>query len=131
MNKLLLATLAGGAIFAASVADGIYTESQATEGGADYRKECASCHGMDLTGRGQAPPLAGPEFVSNWNGMTVGDLFDKMESSMPADRPGQIGAEENARILAYILQANQFPSGKITLAGDADTLRKIRFEAAK
>ena len=115
----------------ASVRDGIYTEDQAKRGDRDYRKECGSCHGADLEGKGQAPPLQGAEFTSNWNGMSVGDLFDKIQSSMPGDRPGQLSAEENAGILAYILQRNQFPSGKQELPGDADALRKIRFEAAK
>lgn len=115
----------------ASVRDGIYTEDQARRGDPDYHKECGSCHGAGLEGKDQAPPLLGAEFTSNWSGMTVGDLFDKIQSSMPGDRPGQLSPDENAAILAYILQRNQFPSGPQALPGDAGALRKIRFEAAK
>ena len=115
----------------ASVLDGIYTDSQAKQGDQDYHKDCASCHAMDLGGRGQAPPLKGAEFVSNWNGLTVGVLFEKIQSAMPADRPGQLSMEENAGILAYMLQVNKFPSGKNPLAADIDALKKIRFESPK
>jgi mono/diheme cytochrome c family protein len=112
-----------------SVWDGIYTDAQAARGGTDYRQACASCHGEKLDGRGQIPPLAGSDFTSNWNGMTVGDLFEKIQTSMPADRPGQLGKEQNAAILAYILKFNRFPTGSKELPGDTDALKSIRFEA--
>jgi mono/diheme cytochrome c family protein len=114
----------------ASVRDGIYTEAQAKRGDEGYHKECASCHGAEMEGKGQAPALKGMEFTANWTGQTVGDLFEKIQGSMPADRPGQLSGETNAAILAYILQRNGFPGGKQELAGDAEALRKIRFEAA-
>jgi hypothetical protein len=59
--------------------------------------------------------------------MTLGELFDKMQSSMPADRPGQLKPEQNAAILAYLLEQNHFPAGSQTLPSDADTLKPIRF----
>ncbi|HEV2200814.1 MAG TPA: cytochrome c [Bryobacteraceae bacterium] len=114
-----------------SVQDGIYTDRQAARGEADFRDACASCHGQKLEGRGQIPPLAGSDFISNWNGMTVGDLFEKIQVSMPADRPGQFSKEQNAGILAYILKFNQFPAGTRELPADAEALRGIRFEADK
>lgn len=112
-----------------SVWDGIYTDRQAARGEADFRDACASCHGQKLDGRGQIPPLAGSDFISNWNGMSVGDLFEKIQVSMPADRPGQLSKEQNAGILAYILKFNQFPAGSKDLPADADALRGIRFGA--
>jgi mono/diheme cytochrome c family protein len=114
----------------ASVRDGIYSIDQARRGESLYRQECASCHGEKLEGRGQAPPLTGDEFVMDWNGMTVGDLFQKMQTSMPADRPGHLSPEQNAMLLAYILTSNKYPSGSGDLPADADRLRLIRFEAA-
>jgi S-disulfanyl-L-cysteine oxidoreductase SoxD len=115
----------------ASVWDGIYTEDQAKRGDQDYQKECAKCHGAQMEGKGRTPPLGGAEFTAYWDGMTVGLLFETMQSAMPADRPGQLSMEENADILAYLLKSNTFPSGGKELAGDVDALRKIRFEAAK
>jgi cytochrome c len=114
-----------------SVWDGIYTGEQAVRGEAAYREACASCHGAKLEGRGQTPPLAGSDFTSDWDGMSVGDLFDKIQISMPADRPGKLTESQNAGILAYILKSNNFPTGKKELPAGADALRGIRFDAAK
>jgi len=61
---------------AASVWDGVYSSAQATRGEKAYRENCASCHGVNLEGSGQMPPLSGSDFTTNWNGMTLGDLFD-------------------------------------------------------
>ena len=116
---------------ARSVWDGIYTDAQAARGEASYREACASCHGTKLNGSGNIPPLAGNDFTSNWNGMSVGELFEKMQSSMPADRPGQLSEAQNTGILAYILKVNKFPSGSTELPADADALKAIRFNAAK
>lgn len=111
--------------------DGIYSDAQAARGAAGYREACKSCHGDDLDGKGPVPPLAGSDFTGNWNGMSVGDLFEKMQTQMPADRPGQLSKEQNAAVLAYILQYNKFPAGKNDLPGDARALEGIRFEAKK
>lgn len=115
----------------ASVWDGIYSPEQARKGEELYRQECASCHGEKLEGRGQAPPLTGGDFTMDWNGMTLGDLFEKMQTSMPADKPGHLSREQNATLLAFILSANKFPAGAAELPTDAERLRQVRFEAAK
>jgi S-disulfanyl-L-cysteine oxidoreductase SoxD len=134
--RFAAASLAAGGLFLASaqttksVWDGVYSTDQAKQGDQDYHRDCASCHGAALQGRGQAPSLAGSGFTGNWDGMTVGDLFEKIQSAMPADRPGQLTQDENAGILAYILQANKFPSGPAALTSDIDAAKKIRFEAA-
>ena len=119
-----------GAQSPASVWDGVYSDQQAARGAALYQTACASCHGDKLQGKGQTPALAGSDFVMDWNGMTVGDLFDKMQTSMPADKPGSLSREQNASLVAYLLSANKFPSGTAELSSDADRLRQIRFEAA-
>ena len=116
---------------AASVWDGVYTVEQAKRGKALYGKECASCHGAALDGTGQAPPLAGADFKKDWNGQTVDDLFEKMQTSMPADQPGRLSREQNADILAFLLTFNGFPSGAKELPTDAAALQKIRFDSAK
>ena len=114
-----------------SVWDGVYTREQAGRGKSLYGKECASCHGTALDGSGTAPPLAGPDFKNNWNGQTVDDLFEKMQTSMPADQPGRLSREQNAGILAFLLSSNGFPAGQKELPTDAAVLQKIRFEAAR
>ena len=119
-----------GAQSPASVWDGVYSDAQAGRGAALYQTACASCHGDKLQGKGQTPALIGSDFMMNWSGMTVGDLFDKMQTSMPADKPGSLSREQNASLVAYLLSANKFPSGTAELSSDAELLRQIRFEAA-
>ena len=103
----------------ASVWDGVYTQAQADRGKALYGMQCASCHGATLEGTGQAPPLAGADFKGDWNGQTADDLFEKMQTSMPADQPGKLTRAQNADILAFLLTSNGFPAGQTELPSDA------------
>jgi mono/diheme cytochrome c family protein len=111
-----------------STRDGVYTKDQAARGEALYKKKCASCHGASLEGIGQARALAGDAFRRKWNGQTVGDLFDDIDSTMPADDPGTLAPVENADTIAFILQANQFPASEKELPSDSTALKNIRFE---
>src|SRR5579862_6619407 len=61
-----------GAQTTRSVWDGVYSQDQAGRGKALYTKECAGCHGTELTGGEEAPPLTGGAFTANWNGLSVG-----------------------------------------------------------
>jgi len=131
IGLLFLLTTSLYAQQSSSVWDGVYTPGQANRGKDAYNKACASCHGVALDGSGTAPPLSGPDFKSDWNGQTVDDLFEKMQTSMPADKPGQLSREQNADILAFLLTSNGFPAGQKELPTDAPTLEKIRFESAK
>jgi mono/diheme cytochrome c family protein len=114
-----------------SVWDGVYTQQQANRGGALYGQECSGCHGESLTGADEAPALSGGAFLANWDGLTVGDLFERIRISMPADRPGKLNREKIADILSYILNFNRFPAGNTELERQTEVLKQIRLEAAK
>lgn len=114
-----------------SVRDGVYTEEQAKRGEALYQKECKSCHGETLAGGESAPPLTGGAFLSNWNGLTLADLFERIRKTMPQNAPGKLSRQQNADILAYTLSANKFPPGKTELSRQTEFLKEIRFEAVK
>jgi len=114
-----------------SVWDGVYTEDQAKRGEPIYRKECAPCHGDMLTGGESAPPLTGGAFLANWNGLTMGDLFDRIRKTMPQTNPGRLTRQQDADILAFMLRANKFPAGKTELYRQSEMLKEIRFESAK
>ncbi len=114
-----------------SIWQGAYTEEQAKRGQPVYNKHCASCHGEQLTGGENSPPLTGAAFFANWNGLTLGDLFERIRTTMPQDHPGRLSRQQNADILAYVLSVNQFPAGQAELSTDTDRLRQIRFEAKK
>jgi len=114
-----------------SVWDGVYTEEQAKRGEETYRKECASCHGDTLVGGGGAAALTGGTFLSNWNGLTVGDLFERIRKTMPQGGLGKLTKQQDADVLAYLLSFNKFPTGKTELQKRVEFLKEIRFEATK
>jgi mono/diheme cytochrome c family protein len=114
-----------------SVWDGIYSADQAKRGQERYNAQCASCHGQALEGGESAPPLAGGEFLANWGGLTVGELFDRTRSTMPQSKPGSLTREANAEVLAYVLSANQFPAGKADMSPASEVLKEIKIDASK
>jgi mono/diheme cytochrome c family protein len=114
-----------------SVWDGVYTDDQAKRGRALYGDHCGSCHGASLEGGESAPALTGGEFLSNWNGLSAGDLFERIRSTMPQNKPRSLSREVNADILAYVFSANQFPPGKEELAHAAEILKEIRIEGTR
>jgi len=114
-----------------SVWEGVYTEEQAKRGGPMYSEFCASCHGPELMGGEMAPPLATGDFLSGWDGLTLGDLFERMRISMPQNAPGSLSGQQNADILSFILSANKFPTGTSELSNQAMVLKTIKFEAKK
>ena len=130
---VLLGTTAGGAGAGWAQGprtpwDGVYSEDQSARGSKLYSKECASCHGAELTGGESAPPLVGDAFLSNWNGTTVGDLFERIRKSMPQDDPGRLSRQQDADILAFVLSANKFPAGKADLDRETEVLKQIKLE---
>jgi mono/diheme cytochrome c family protein len=114
-----------------SVWDGVYTEEQAKRGELVYGEFCAACHGSALNGGEMAGPLNGPIFTSNWNGVSVADLFDRIRTTMPLDRPGVLTRQQNADVLAYMFHSNKFPVGKGELANRSEMLKAITFTALK
>jgi len=114
-----------------SIWDGVYTEEQATRGKAMYAQECASCHGTELTGGEMAPPLAGGEFLAGWDGLTIGDLFERIRISMPQNSPGSLSGQQNADILSFMFSVSKFPAGTTELPKEAGILKQIKFEVKK
>jgi mono/diheme cytochrome c family protein len=116
---------------AQSVWDGVYTAEQAKRGEALYAQHCAACHGNALEGGEMAPPLAGGAFGANWNGLTMGDLSERIRISMPQNNPGSLSRQQVSDILAFMLSVGNFPAGKTELARETEVLKQILFEATK
>jgi mono/diheme cytochrome c family protein len=110
----------------ATVWNGVYTAAQAKRGEAVSNRSCAKCHNADLTGGQDGPSLVGQEALAAWSGMTLGDLFDRIRMTMPADAPQSLSAQETADILAYALSSNKCPAGDRELPADVAALRQIR-----
>ena len=111
--------------------EGVYTDAQAKRGDAIYGDRCASCHAPDLSGMDQAPALAGAEFRTEWNDLSMKDLFERTRISMPADKPGSLEGTQVADVLAFVLAKNGFPAGPTELPSGADALKSIGFAAKK
>src|SRR5436190_17621304 len=114
-----------------SVWDGVFTEEQAKRGSPMYSEQCASCHGPELMGGEMAPPLATGDFISGWDGLTIGDLFERIRISMPQNAPGTLSGQQNADILSFVFSANKFPAGQTELPKEAGILKTIKFEVKK
>jgi hypothetical protein len=75
--------------------------------------------------------VAGAQFVSDFNGLTVGDLFERMRTTMPLNNPGALTRDQYADVLAFMLKANGYPAGERELYRRSEFLNTIRFEAAR
>ena len=100
---------------------GTFTAAQAQAGREVYDVACAGCHRPDLRGAGEAPPLAGANFLTVWGSLTAADLFGRIRSTMPPGPPGPPGSAASlgdaayVSIVAYILQANGAVAGSQVL----------------
>jgi cytochrome c5 len=123
-------TLTGQAPAARSVWQGVYTELQASRGERDYGRTCAKCHGLSLEGdaASEVPPLSADVLMRRWSGRTVQGLFELMSRSMPADAPGTLSPQRSAELVAYLLRANNLPSGETPLPSGPDALAGIAIE---
>jgi S-disulfanyl-L-cysteine oxidoreductase SoxD len=140
MKRIVVVSLAAWVVVACvtvrgqatrSVWDAVYTAEQARRGEALYGQHCASCHGGSLLGAEAAPALTGFEFNSNWDGLSVGDLFERIRMSMPADDPGKVSAQQKADIVAYMLRVGGFPAGMTELPRDLQVLQQIKYVSTK
>ena len=59
----------------------------------------------------------------------MGDLFERIRISMPADRPGKLTREQDADVLAYMLSVSECPPGKVELEHQTEVLKQVRIEA--
>jgi S-disulfanyl-L-cysteine oxidoreductase SoxD len=130
MLSALYATAGAQAPAAKSVNDGVYTADQAKRGDVLYKEQCATCHGDNLEGSGPMPPLAGKDFLGNWQGKTVGDLFEKTHTTMPATAPGSLTPAQAADIVANLLSKG-YPAGTTELDSKVEALQQIKIEAPK
>jgi quinoprotein glucose dehydrogenase len=112
-----------------TVNQGVYTQTQAGHGQAIYKTQCASCHGDALQGL-NAPPLTGADFLADWNGQPLSELFGKIKNTMPQDAPGKLTAQQAADTVAFILQTAKFPAAAAELSADETALKQIGWPAA-
>jgi mono/diheme cytochrome c family protein len=101
-----------------TVWDGVYTETQAARGQSQYEASCRSCH--------RDGPRTDEAFRRDWSGTDVESMFNQIKKSMPAGAPSSLSDSSYLDIVAYMLQVNNFPTGRSEL--NADVIKSIRIE---
>jgi len=99
----------------------LYTQAQAARGQQAYTASCASCHGADLKGINDAPPLAGEVFLMAWGGQRVSDLVGFVQQSMPPSGPGSLPPDTTLDLVAYVLKGNGARNGEQPLTATTST----------
>ena len=112
-----------------TVWDGVYSEEQAVQGAAEYREACSSCHSEDLRGNSNAPGLIGVGFMFLWEDRSLDELFTAIRTLMPTNAPNSLPTQSYLNILAYIMEANEFPAGRNGLGADPAALSQILITA--
>lgn len=122
-----LAPVSAGSMQAASLADGVYTAEQAARGKAIYEERCSTCHVQDLSGGGDgmAPSLAGRFFNKTWEGRTVAELYAGT-MMMPPGEEKTISDQDRIDVIAFVLEFNKFPAGKMPLEADMAKLEPLK-----
>jgi mono/diheme cytochrome c family protein len=119
-----------------TVWDSVFTTAQAARGDSIYKAGCVTCHGNALQGGttaefGDSAPLVGAPFMATWEGQTLADLYDKIFSAMPADKPKTLDKQVIVDVMAHILNQNHFPAGSNELVADHDQLNQVKIVPAK
>ena len=110
---------------ARTVADGIYTDTQAARGAAVYDVACAGCHRADLGGA-TGPALRDQRFAREFAGKDLKTLFTKIAATMPRNAPASLGDNVYLDVVAHLLKENGFPAGSLELTADAlDGIRVV------
>jgi len=99
---------------------GPFTQAQVTAGHKNFIGYCSSCHGEDLTGGGDAPPLTGPMFRENWSKYSLSQLYALVSNAMPQGLEGDLKPDEYSSIIAYLLAANGAKPGPAPFRGRSD-----------
>lgn len=123
----VLAAVGAAPVAGRGTAQAVYTAAQAGEGARLYAVHCAMCHGARLEGTVETPGLTG-RFVANWGGRSLADLFDFVSRAMPQPAPGSLSPEDNARLVAFLLEANGAPAGERALPPGGRALQRIDFD---
>jgi mono/diheme cytochrome c family protein len=100
-----------------------FTAPQAARGAAVYAANCEMCHLKTLLGGDIAPPVAGPGFLARWNQRDVAALLRYIQVQMPLHSPGGLRPQQNADVLAYLLEKSGVAAGTKELTPPADLAR--------
>ena len=99
-----------------TVWDNVFSSEQAARGKVIFATTCAACHSADLNGA-SGPALKGEAFLNHWMEGSLDGLFTHVKS-MPPNR-ANLGDTAYIDLLAFLLDANAFPTGTQELKAEA------------
>jgi S-disulfanyl-L-cysteine oxidoreductase SoxD len=112
-----------------TVLDGVYTVEQAGKGDTEFHNTCVKCHEGDDAG---GPLLTGRSFIDRWREDNLDVLFEYIRTRMPADARGSLSDAAYLNVLAYLLEANGYPTGSSELTAAAmPAIRVVGKDGAK
>lgn len=102
-----VATVCSAAALAAAMTtqDGAFTSAQAERGRMVYEEFCVACHETDFY-RTTLPV---------WQNAYVGELFDALSATMPAENPGALTTAQYLDVLTYVFSITGSPAGEAEL----------------
>jgi S-disulfanyl-L-cysteine oxidoreductase SoxD len=112
-----------------SAQSGVFDQEQTKHGQAIFHQRCGACHGDDLSGGTESPPLSGDSFWASWDKKTARNLYSRIISTMPPDGPGTLAERDVIDIVAFIIHTNKetsFGSAKIQTASELNPIRLER-----
>jgi hypothetical protein len=81
-----------------------------------------------VAGDSDSPELAGKSFMKRWGDQSVCSLFALASNQMPISRPGSLGVQGYADVIAHILATNGFPDGQREPPPNPQALERIIIE---
>src|SRR5262245_1277854 len=125
-NVLIVFVLMSGTALAQerTVADGVFSDAQASRGAAAYEQSCSNCHRADLSGN-SGPALKEQRFARVYAGKELRALYSKVQT-MPRNAPNSLTDEVYLDIVAHVLRENGFKAGPSELTAEVlDAVRVV------
>ena len=95
--------------------DGVYSTTQADRGQMVFDEKCRDCHTAAMWG-------------SDWDGKSVGDVFEYISQYMPEPAPGTLSPQQTRDVVAFLLKSNTLPAGSAELPDTLEAMKAIRME---
>ena len=97
----------------ATTRDGVYSTAQAERGQMVFDEKCRDCHTAAMWG-------------SDWDGKSVGDVFEYISQYMPEPAPGTLSPRQTRDVVAFLLKSNALPAGSTELPDTLEAMKTIR-----
>ena len=99
---------------------GPFTPAQAHKATANTPPLAPTCHHENLSGGGEAPSLAGGNFLKSWGERSTRELYDYLQSAMPLGKGGSLSDQTYQNIVAFLLEANGATAGGKPFTADTE-----------